>query len=115
MTLTGDWPFALLTIVVGVLSAARVTRLLVDDDFPPVARFRYWAADKLGPVWSAVLDCSFCIAPYVAFPAVAWGATLVAFPDWTFNEWAWWLVNSWAALSYLLAMVNVRDLPPDQR
>ena len=54
-------------------------------------------------------------APYLALPAVGWFATLVAFPDWTANVWLWWVVNGWAAASWVAAFLTVRDIPPEQR
>jgi hypothetical protein len=91
--------------VVAVLSVGRISRLVVDDSYPPSAWFRDkwrgWTND--GP-WSELVDCHFCVAPYVAAPVLAWG--------WLSDlHWSWWAFNGWLALSYAAALVAVRDTP----
>ena len=51
---------------VGVVAAARLTRLVTKDHWPPMA----WARRKYVEVtgdseWSVLAECPFCVAPYV--------------------------------------------------
>jgi hypothetical protein len=88
---------------VTVLSAARLTRLMVADDFPPVKFFRDLAYDWLdkGPKrrqWQIITWCAYCAAFWVVGPIVAWGYLT----DW---QTAWWLFNGALAASYLASIV----------
>lgn len=105
----------LLAVVVATLAVTRATRLVVDDTYPPIEHFREWFVNKVPDEWGPLVECPWCSAPYLALPAVAWLATLFAFPDWTANIYIWWIVNGWAAISWLAAFLTVRDIPPDQR
>lgn len=95
----------LAAVVVAVLSVARLTRLLTQDTYPPVAAIRSWwtRVTKDGD-WADLATCPFCAAPYIAAVVLAWGLL-------TDLQVAWWVVNGWLALSYLAAMVVVRDTP----
>jgi len=106
-----------LAAVVGTLAVARATRLIVDDDLPYIARARERYVRKVGEdsPWATLVECPFCVAPYVAAPAVAWFALMIWQETWTALHWAWWIVTGWAAVSYVAAMLCVRDVPPDQR
>jgi len=104
------WEVNLTTIaafVVGVLAVSRFTRLMVDDDFPPVMwiRRRYIRLTRES-TWSDLMACPFCMAtwPGLADLILAWVLEL--------SVW-WWIPNIWFAGIYLAAMVNVRDIPPD--
>lgn len=99
--------------VVGVLAVARVVRLIVDDDYPPMVWARRKFVEHVPDDWSELVECPFCVAPYVT--AVAAGLTW-----WSFNgdgklDWWWWVPTLWLAVSYLAAMVNTRDVPPESR
>ncbi|MGH8965452.1 MAG: hypothetical protein ACRDXB_09015 [Actinomycetes bacterium] len=100
-----SWFEMLAAVVVGVVSVARLTRLLTQDTYPPVAAIRDWwrRVTKDGP-WSDLAECPFCAAPYFAAAVLAWGLL-------TDFQVAWWVVNGWLAASYLAAMVVVRDTP----
>ena len=114
--MTTEQPLVLvLAIITGVLAVCRVVRLIVDDDYPPVlwAKKRYIA--KVGQPWSDVVECPWCCAPYVAAPAVAWFAACVALEEWVWLVWAWWIVNAWAAVSWVAGFVSLRDIPPESR
>jgi hypothetical protein len=107
--LTFDEPFVLVcAAVVAVLSVARVTRLIVDDDYPPVQ----WATMKIANIlpqkWVKLVECPWCVSPYISLVVIVWAWT-------TGLHWSWWLGNGWAALSMAAAMIVVRDIPPDQR
>jgi len=114
--MTLDEPFPLLlAVVVGTLAAARVVRLVVDDDWPPVAKLREWYVTKATEQWQPLIECPWCVGVYVAGPAVVWFASLVAWPDATANLYAWWIVNGWLAVAWAAAYLCLRDVPPDQR
>lgn len=114
-------PLALLVaFLLAVIGTARVTRLIVHDSYPPIERLRIgflrWASrtPRRGP-WSPLMTCPFCAAPYIA--AVVLAAAVLAdvwSPDLgTVNGW-WWLLAVWASVSYLAAMLVVRDEPYDE-
>lgn len=107
--LTFDAPFVLVcAAVVAVLAVARFTRLIVDDDYPPMrwatTRFQLHVPER----WGVLVECSWCTSPYVAAAVVGWGWASAL-------HWSWWFVNSIAALSWLAGFMNARDIPPDQR
>lgn len=91
--------------VVGVLGTARLTRLVVDDSYPPAAwlRDRWRRLTRDGP-WAELVDCAFCAAPYIAAPNLAWAVL-------SDLHWSWWLVNGWLAAAYSASMIVVRDTP----
>lgn len=103
-----------LAVAVGVLAVARAVRLVVDDDYPPMETLREAYLRHSPQRWNALIECPWCVAPYLAAPAVAWFATLIAFDN-TWNDWLWWLINGWAAVSWAAAWLTLRDVPPDQR
>jgi hypothetical protein len=112
---TDDHFILAVAILVGVLAVTRAVRLIVDDDYPPVLWAKRHFVRRVGEPWSDVVECPWCAAPYVAAPAVAWFALLIAQPSWTWLAWAWWLVNSWAAVSWVAAYLSLRDIPPESR
>jgi Protein of unknown function (DUF1360) len=114
--------------IVGVLAVARLTRLLVDDDWPPIvwvrdkyldALVRLFHADgtndeaaRKAHDWYQLVECPFCASTWFALAnlGLAW---------WSYNgdgqlDWWWWLPNLWFAGMYLAAMINVRDIPPEE-
>lgn len=92
--------------LVGVLSVARLTRLVTADTYPPVKAVRDWwelRVTKSGP-WAELVTCPFCAAPYIAAVVLAWG--------WLSDlHTPWWVFNGWLALAYVAAMIVVRDTP----
>ena len=111
-------PWTLLAaFVVGTIAVARAARLVTADSWPPASWFRMrwltWTANggEWRRDWTDLFTCPFCFAPYAA--AVDLGWAWLADPR-TTGSWAqtWWLVNLWAAVSYLAAMIVVRDEPP---
>lgn len=93
----------LLALVVGLLSSARLTRLITQDSFPPSAWFRAkW--DKLTDDgdWSILMHCHWCLAPWVVIPIGLW-AWLTDFHV------SWWVFNGWLAASYIAAGIVERD------
>jgi hypothetical protein len=89
-------PSALL-VACAALTAARLTRLTVRDDFPPIR----WARDRLvdkGPEWIVDLStCPWCASGWVSIGVVAllWLAPGVAAPVLTAG--AVWALSSTAA------------------
>jgi hypothetical protein len=102
-------PFVLVcAAVVAVLAVARITRLIIDDEYPPMLWLTARIANKLPEKWIKLVECAWCVSPYIAIADIAWG--------WASGlHWSWWLGNTWAALSQAAAMVNVRDIPPEDR
>lgn len=91
--------------VVGVVSVGRLTRLLTQDTYPPVAWLRsQWSRLTKDGDWADLATCPFCAAPYIAAVILAWGVL-------SGLHWSWWIVNGWLALSYVAAMLVVRDTP----
>lgn len=93
--------------VVTIISAARLTRLVTYDEFPPVR----WAREKWADVmdrraltrgWVVLAFCQWCFSFWATLPVVLWGY----FTDW--HE-AWWLVNGTLAASYLAAIFMTND------
>ena len=105
------WVAAALVAVVG---AARLTRLVVHDDYPPSMwlRTRWLRITSLrgvdgqrtgveGP-WSKLLTCHWCFGP--------WAFALVLLTAWATNlHVAWWVFWGWLAGSYLVSMTVERD------
>jgi hypothetical protein len=97
--------------LLATVAVARGTRLLTYDDMPLFTPIREWWVKHTGK-WSSLFLCQFCMAPYLAAGDLAWA--LLSDIDWfTFWGAAWWIVNGWAALSYLAAMLISRDEPSD--
>lgn len=101
------WWVLLAAFVVGTISVARMSRLLVWDDFPPVAwiRLKFFVAVGDSP-WRKLMECAFCQAPYLSAVMFLWG--------WLSNlAWWWWVPNTWWAMAYLAAILVARDEPPE--
>ena len=95
-------------VLVGVVSVARTARLLVFDDFPPMVwlRVRILALFKENSSWSGLIECPFCLAPYLTAGMMLWA--------WASHlHWTWWVINGWWAASYVAAMVVARDEQPE--
>ena len=111
--MTTDPLTLLAAVVLGTIAVARSVRLVVHDAYPPMEwirdRWLAWAGQH-APGWASWLTCPFCFAPYAA--AVNLGWALWSGLSWDSN-WgaAWWVVNTWAAVSYLAAMLVLRDEP----
>jgi hypothetical protein len=102
-----DWPTLLAAVIVGTLGVARMTRLVVDDDYPPMAWFRRkWDAAFNRSGWVELVHCPFCTSPYLAAATIAWAVL-------SDLHWTWWLFHGWLAVAYVAAMVNTRDIPPE--
>ncbi len=104
-----------LAIITASIATARMTRLLVDDAWPPVKRFRERYVNRVGDEWEPLFECPFCVSAYFALPQVIWFAAMVNWPDAWWLSVPWWIGNGWFALMYVAALINVRDLPSEQR
>jgi hypothetical protein len=93
---------------IGVVGAARLTRLVTKDHWPPMStvRRKYVEATQ-GTEWSVLAECPFCVAPYVVGADLAWA--LCSELDKT-----WWVVNGWLAASYAASLIVVRDDVPER-
>lgn len=95
-------------VIVGVAGVARAVRLLVHEDFPPVAWIRStWIKIVRGEPWSAVVTCHWCNAPYLVAGSMLWFAAGL----WLYQPIlvAWWVVHLWAAASYAVSWVVHHD------
>jgi hypothetical protein len=92
-----------LAVVVGILSAGRLTRLITQDTFPPAVWFRMkwddWTDDT---AWNPLFHCHWCLSPWLTLPIGLWGWL-------TDLHIAWWVFNGWLAAAYVVAMVVERD------
>jgi hypothetical protein len=103
------WPTLLAAFTVGVIAVARLTRLVVDDDWPPMVWFRRkWDRLTENSTWSVLVECYWCVSPYIAAVDIGWA--ILANLHWT-----WWLVNGWLAVSWLASYMCFRDIPADKR
>lgn len=90
-------------LVVGLLSVARLARLIAQDSFPPSIWLRMtWDKITDDGNWSVLIHCHWCLTPWLVIPIGAW-AWLSDFHV------SWWVFNGWLAASYLSAMIVERD------
>ena len=98
-----------LAAIVFIISSARITRLVVQDDFPPM----HWVRDKYDafwqkktgleePPWALLLHCPWCFGPWITLLNGIWAYT-------SNLHWTWWVFNSWMALSYAVSWVTFHD------
>lgn len=102
----------LLAIAVGVVGTARLTRLIVFDEWPPTKAIRDWWIGRTSHVWDngtvvpgpwqKLLTCAFCAAPWFMVVCFAWALA-------TDFHWTWWLFYGWLAASYLASIVVAYD------
>lgn len=108
-----DSPWALLlAAVVGVLAVGRATRLITHDSFPPAERFREWGGNRLGDAYGLLVECPWCMAPWLTLVDLIWAVAGTVDVD-TISGTIWWLCNLWFALAYVVSMIVVRDEPPE--
>jgi hypothetical protein len=106
---TSPW-LLLAATVVSILAVARGTRLVIHDGFPPVALIRHKYATMVPEQWAELVTCPFCLAPWLQLTSLLWAWTTGLNPE-TFAGGLWWFTHLWFALSYVAAMVVVRDQP----
>lgn len=93
-------------VLVATVSSARLNRLLVQDDLPPVMWFRVkwdeWTKTGLFANWNKLFHCHWCMSIWTTVPIVLWG--------WLSElHISWWIVNGIIAISYVNAMIVERD------
>jgi len=90
------------------VAAARLTRLVTKDHWPPMSwvRRKYVEMTK-GTEWSVLAECPFCVAPYVVAADLTWALR-------SDLDKSWWVVNGWLAASYAASWIVVRDDVPDR-
>ena len=93
---------------VGVVAAARATRLVTKDHWPPMSFLRRKYVEMTeGTEWSVLAECPFCVAPYVVAADLAWALRSDLGRK-------WWIANGWFAASYAASLIVVRDDVPDR-
>lgn len=96
------WEVAL-AVLVGIVSAARLTRLLVQDDFPPIRWVRdRWDAALGDSSWTMLLHCHWCMGAWTTLAVGLSGLLTDLHP-------AWWIVNGWFAAMYAVSWVVNND------
>lgn len=90
-------------VVVGLFSSARLTRLVVEDTFPPMVwlRVKWDTITNDGP-WSLLAHCHWCLSLWMVIPIGLWGWL-------TELQTAWWVFNVWLAAGYVAGMIVERD------
>jgi hypothetical protein len=96
------WWQAILAVIVGVVGAARLTRVVTYDDFPPAMWWRIkWAEITHDGPWAKLFTCSWCLAWYIVL--VMMGTFLLTFV-WVWAAWLWWIFWGSLAMAYLASM-----------
>lgn len=109
--------------VVTVLSAARLTRLLTIDEFPPIAYFRdIYEKHTEGNRWQALSYCAYCMSPWMTALVVLFGWLCGVYGTDPFHSigsgghdpssgdaTAWWIINGIFAASYPAAILVRKD------
>lgn len=91
-------------VLVGIVASARLTRLVVHDTFPPVQ----WLVDQYiklirgNEKWSTLVECHWCIAPWIIAPNLAWAVLSEL-------HWSWWVFNGWLAAAYAASWIVEHD------
>lgn len=107
--LTFDDPFVLIcAAVVGALAITRITRLVVDDTWPPVVWAKERFVSHVPEKWGVLVECPWCASPYIALGDLIWAWS-------TDLHWTWWFGNTWAAASWIAGYLTLRDIPPESR
>lgn len=93
--------------LVAITSAARITRLVTHDAFPPAMWLRIkWddlTTSKGKPNgWNLLMHCAYCFSFWATVAVVLSGYL---------SDWhpIWWLVNSCFGAAYLAAILMVKD------
>jgi hypothetical protein len=100
MILELEWWQIALAVVVAILGAARLTRLIVHDTFPPIVAFRVWYLDHARGGWDTLVECHWCMGPWMFLVAIL---TFLLTPLWLPIAYAWWIFYIWMAGSYLVS------------
>lgn len=95
---------AVATALVLIGASARLTRLVVDDEWPPTEWAKGLYQRRAPEKWLPLSTCAFCLAPWLTLALGAWGYL-------TGWQTAWWLFCGWLAAAYAASMLVVRDTP----
>lgn len=94
--------YIIAAVLVGVLSTARVTRLVTEETWPPVVWLRvHW--DRItdhGP-WYDLVECPWCLAPWLVAPNLVLAVVTDLHP-------VWWIINGWLAASLATSWVAIK-------
>jgi len=92
-----------LAILVTITATARLTRLVVHDDFPPTMWWRdLWDKWTRNSDWNKVMHCGFCFSFWAAVFVVGTGLLL------SFSV-VWFLIFGTLGASYLAAIIMTSD------
>lgn len=94
--------YIIAAVLVGVLSTARLTRLVTEDSWPPVVwlRVKWDAITDHGP-WYDLVDCPWCLAPWLVAPNLILAVATDLHP-------VWWIINGWLAASLATSWVAIK-------
>jgi hypothetical protein len=94
--------YIIAAVIVGVLSTARLTRLVTEDSWPPVVwlRMQWDRITDHGP-WYDLVDCPWCLAPWLVAPNLILAVVTDLHP-------AWWIINGWLAASLATSWVAIK-------
>jgi hypothetical protein len=105
----------LLIIAIGILSVARTARLIVFDEYPPMAWLRDKHDAKFGSEgWGKLIHCGFCAAPYLAVGMMIWALAVLPGSnpyDWYSQAWWWVVINGTWGGSYVASIIVAYDQP----
>ena len=106
------WWQAILAVIVGVVGAARLTRVITIDDYPPSMALRiWWDTVTNDGVWAKLVHCPWCMGPWITLIALL--SFLVSF----LAPWlgiGWWIFWGWLALSYWTSQYVYFDQGKDE-
>jgi hypothetical protein len=90
------------------LSSARLTRLVVWDSYPPVARLRAWWDSKTeDSEWNLLLHCGYCFGAWASLAIFGWFTIDLVLDGHV--HWSWWAFNGWLSVAYLAAIIMAYD------
>jgi len=99
-----------------ITASARLTRLAIIDDFPPVKylRDRYIVAMDATPRrrgWQLLALCGYCFSFWATLVVTLWGYLAGIFdgPHHTASETVWWLLFGVLGASYLAVILVAHD------
>lgn len=104
---------AVLAILTAIFGVARLTRVIVYDDFPPSVWWRMtWSRITNDGPWAKLFMCWWCLSSWIALVCILWYAFLTPLhPVWLYGWWVFW---GMLALGYAATMVIVRDEPKSE-
>jgi len=99
----------LVAAAVVVMAAARLTRLVTQDSYPPAAwlraRWDDWTEES---DWNVLLHCHWCFAPWVVLPLLVGAYFALDLPPFHWSH-LLWLFLSWMAMSYVASWIVNND------